>query len=108
MTPLQYGDHRPYAAVTLISFWRERAENRALRRGRESPGEFLQDQLFEWLDSSDVAADAPNLPSVALLFGQFVKHDLFSYAQYVQRLIARGEQGLDVTQVWRPRTCSFI
>lgn len=99
VTPLQYGDHRPYAAFSLLSCWRDKAEERALRRGRDSPDDFIQDQLFDWLDSSDVAADNANVPNVALLFGQFVKHGLFSYPKYVQRLIARGEQGLLIAQV---------
>ncbi len=99
VTPLQHGDHRPYAAVSLLRFWCLQEEERAIRRGRESPHDFMQDQLFDWLDSSEIAADADNLHSVALVFGQLVKQGLFSYPQYIQRLIARGEQGLDYTQV---------
>lgn len=99
VTPLQHGDHRPYAAVSLLRFWCLQEEERAIRRGRESPHDFMQDQLFDWLDSSEIAGDADNLHSVALVFGQLVKQGLFSYPQYIQRLIARGEQGLDYTQV---------
>ena len=99
VTPLQFGDHRPYAAATLLRFWRSRAEERATRRDRESPDDFLHDLLFDWLDSNEVAADAANLPRVAMLYGQLVKRDLFSYAKYVQRLIARGEPGLSDTEV---------
>ncbi|KAF8876501.1 hypothetical protein BD779DRAFT_1560397 [Infundibulicybe gibba] len=90
VTPLQYGDHRPFAAVTLIRKWRERAGDRATRRDFTPPDEFLQDHLFEWLDSSEVSENPDNIRAVALLFGKLVKHELFSYAKYIQRLIARG------------------
>lgn len=99
MTPLQYGDHRPYAAVTLLHLWRNRAEERATRRDTTSPDELVQDRLFDWLDGSEVAGDMSNLRSVAILFGSLVRHELFSYANYIQRLIARGEPGLSFTQV---------
>ncbi|KAF5388867.1 hypothetical protein D9757_005681 [Collybiopsis confluens] len=98
VTPLQYGDHRAFAAVTLIQQWRTKAGDRANRRDASPPDEFLQDQLFEWLDSSDVAGDLINIAAVALLYGKLVKHELFSYASYIQRLIARGEPGLSFTE----------
>ncbi|OJT09261.1 Mediator of RNA polymerase II transcription subunit 12 [Trametes pubescens] len=94
VTPLQYGDHRPYAAACLLQIWRNKAEERALRRDAPSPDGQIQDLLFDWLDGSDVAGESGNLPAVALLFGQLVKRELFSYEQYMQRLIARGETGL--------------
>lgn len=99
ITPLQYGDHRPYAAATLLKYWRDRVEERALRRDRECPYDVVQDHLFEWLDISEVAVEQGNLNSVALLFGELVKKGLFDYSRYVQRLIARGEIGLCVTEV---------
>lgn len=104
VTPLQYGDHRPYAAACLLQIWRNKAEERALRRDAPSPDGQIQDLLFDWLDGSDVAGESGNLPAVALLFGQLVRRELFSYEQYMQRLIARGETGLsfgDVSLVQR-------
>ncbi|KAJ3876102.1 hypothetical protein F5051DRAFT_44422 [Lentinula edodes] len=98
VTPLQYGDHRAFAAVTLIQKWRTKAGDRANRRDASPPDGFLQDQLFEWLDSSDVAGEPENIAAVALLYGKLVKHELFSYASYIQRLIARGEPGLSFTE----------
>ncbi|KAJ3761793.1 hypothetical protein EV360DRAFT_37070 [Lentinula raphanica] len=98
VTPLQYGDHRAFAAVTLIQKWRTRAGDRANRRDASPPDGFLQDQLFEWLDSSDVAGETGNIAAVALLYGKLVKHELFSYASYIQRLIARGEPGLSFAE----------
>ncbi|KAJ7128929.1 hypothetical protein C8R43DRAFT_1026393 [Mycena crocata] len=91
VTPLQFGDHRPFAAVTLIRNWRDKVGDRATRRDFAGPDEFLQDQLFDWLDTSDIAGEPQNLGAVAILFGKLVKEDLFSYAGYIQRLIARGE-----------------
>src|ERR1700691_5830327 len=99
LTPLQYGDHRVYAAVTLLRLWRNKCEDRAMRRDFTSPDDFLQDQLFDWLDESDVAGDDANLSSVVRLFGKLGKDGLFEYAKYVQRLIARGGPGLSDTQV---------
>jgi len=99
ITPLQFGDHRPYAAATLIRLWRDKCEERAMRREFTSPREFLQDQLFDWLDESEVGGEDSNLRSVAGLFGKFVRDGLFDYAKYVQRLVARGEPGLSYTEV---------
>ena len=99
VTPLQYGNHRPFAAVTLIKNWRDKACERATRRDFITPNELLQDQLFDWLDTSDVAGEPNNIRDVALLYGKLVKHELFSYASYIQRLIARGEPGLSFAEV---------
>lgn len=102
VTPLQFGDHRPYAAATLIGLWRNKCEERAMRREFTSPNEFLQDQLFDWLDESEIAGEECNLRNVAELFGKLVKDSLFDYAKYVQRLVARGEPGLSYTEVNHP------
>jgi len=101
ITPLQFGDHRPYAAATLLRLWRKRCGERAMRRDFTSPDDFLQDQLFDWLDESEPAAEEANLSSVAGLYGKLVRDGLFQYAKYVQRLVARGEPGLSYTQVCR-------
>jgi mediator of RNA polymerase II transcription subunit 12 len=99
VTPLQYGDHRPFAAATLIRNWRDRAGDRATRRDFTPPDASLQDQLFDWLDSSDIASETGNIRAVAVLFGNLLKCELFSYASYIQRLVARGEQGLSFVEV---------
>src|SRR5271168_765747 len=70
VTPWQYGDHRPFAAATLIRTWRDKACDRASRRNVATPSEFLQDQLFDWLDTSEVAGEARNIRDVALLYGK--------------------------------------
>ncbi|KAG1745538.1 uncharacterized protein EDB91DRAFT_1236376 [Suillus paluster] len=80
VTPLQYGSHRPYAAVTLLQAYHERNARRELSSAT------LHDHLFDWLDSKPVAREAGNLRAIA--------GGLFDYAAYVQRLVARGEQGL--------------
>lgn len=99
VTPLQYGDHRPFAAATLIRTWRDKACDRATRRNIANPSDFLQDQLFDWLDTSEVAGETSNIRDIALLYGKLVKHDVFSYASYIQRLVARGEVGLSYAEV---------
>lgn len=104
VTPLQYGDHRPFAAATLIQSWRNRACDWACRRDTGTPSEFLQDQLFDWLDNSDVAGEPSNIGNVALLYGKLVRHDIFSYSGYIQRLIARAEPGLAFADVSTPPT----
>ncbi|KAJ7502832.1 hypothetical protein B0H11DRAFT_1986564 [Mycena galericulata] len=108
VTPLQFGDHRPFAAVTLIRNWRVKVGDRATRRDFAGPDEFLQDQLFDWLDTSDIAGDQQNLRAVANLFGKLVKDDLFSYASYIQRLVARGESGLSYSEVNVSRHRDFL
>ncbi|KAJ7690646.1 hypothetical protein B0H17DRAFT_1064288 [Mycena rosella] len=108
VTPLQFGDHRPFAAVTLIRNWRDKVGDRATRRDFAGPNEFLQDQLFDWLDTSDIAGDPHNLHPVAILFGKLVKDDLFSYAGYIQRLVARGESGLSYSEANGSRHRDFL
>ncbi|KAF5386158.1 hypothetical protein D9615_002361 [Tricholomella constricta] len=108
VTPLQYGDHRPFAAVTLIRNWRTQAGDRATRRDFNPPDEILQDRLFEWLDSSDVAREPDNIRAVSLLYGKLVKYELFSYASYIQRLIARGEAGLSFIENTESRHRKFL
>ena len=103
VTPLQYGDHRSFAAATLIRTWRDKACDRATRRNVTNPSDFLQDQLFDWLDTSEVAGEASNIRDVSLLYGKLVKHDAFSYASYIQRLVARGEVGLSYAEVLHSR-----
>lgn len=82
VTPRQYGDHRPFAAVTLLRNWRDKAGARATRRDCTPPDERLQDQLFDWLDSSEAAGDPESIRAVTLIFGKLVKHELFSYELY--------------------------
>lgn len=96
---MQYGDHRPYAAMSLLRAWRDRAEERASRRDGANPNEVIQDELFDWLDDNEYAGEAGNLPAVSLLFGELVEKGLFSYDQYIQRIIARGEMGLSFSEV---------
>jgi mediator of RNA polymerase II transcription subunit 12, fungi type len=88
---MQYGDHRPLAAVTLIRRWHATVTERAQRREYLHPDELLQDSLFAWLDSSVTAGQHENLKSITLLFGYLVKEGFFSFAEYLQRLVARGE-----------------
>ncbi|KAH9940479.1 uncharacterized protein BXZ73DRAFT_88710 [Epithele typhae] len=97
VTPLQYGDHRPYAAAGLLQLWRNRAEDRAIRRDAPGPDDAIQNMLFDWLNESDVAKERANLPAMSLLYGQLVKHGLFDFDAYMGRLIARGEEGLSFT-----------
>ncbi|KAG2113880.1 uncharacterized protein F5147DRAFT_788005 [Suillus discolor] len=92
VTSLQYGSHRPYAAVTLLQAYHERNARRELSSAT------LHDYLFDWLDSKPVVREAGNLRAVAGLFGKLMKSGLFDYAAYVQRLVARGEEGLSLSE----------
>ncbi|KAG1807752.1 hypothetical protein EV424DRAFT_1543731 [Suillus variegatus] len=92
VTSLQYGSHRPYAAVTLLRAYHERNARRELSSAT------LHDYLFDWLDSKPVVREAGNLRAVAGLFGKLMKNGLFDYAAYVQRLVARGEEGLSLSE----------
>jgi hypothetical protein len=100
VTPLQFGDHRPYVAATILRRARAQWGARAARRNSAAPDGKLQDLLFEWLNREETCNE---VASVALLFGELVRNELFSYASYVQRLIARCEPGLlcsEVSRVW--------
>ncbi|KAI6121312.1 hypothetical protein F5141DRAFT_1186585 [Pisolithus sp. B1] len=92
VTPLQFGPHRTYAAVFLLSQYRQRTARREVSLSA------LQDYLFDWLDTSEVAAESGNLRGVSALFGKLVKDGLFDYASYLQRLVARGEESLSYAQ----------
>lgn len=93
VTPLQFGPHRPFAAATLLLQYCERTARRELSCTT------LHDYLFDWLDTSEVAADSANLKSVSAVFGKLVKNSLFDYATYIQRLVARSEPGLSCSEV---------
>ncbi|KAK2467842.1 hypothetical protein APHAL10511_000137 [Amanita phalloides] len=90
----QYGYHRPFAAVSLLSMWQAKFSERAHRRDLMSPREFLQDRLFDWLDLSGTARVEENLSAITLLYGNLIAQGSFCYAAYVRRLVARGEPGL--------------
>lgn len=83
-------------AATILRRARAQWGARAARRDSAAPDGKLQDLLFEWLDRDETGND---VASVALLFGELVRSELFSYASYVQRLIARGEPGLLYSEV---------
>lgn len=88
--------------MSFLRLWRDKTEERAIRRDFPSPDELIQDELFDWLDSSEIAGDEKNLTAVSVLFGELIEAGLFSYDQYIQRLIARGEVGMshgDVSQI---------
>lgn len=104
ISPTQYGHHRHYLVVTIISAWCDQQNDRDARRQMErdsgsTPNEVLQDALFDFLDKSDMLAGGERLGDTALLFGQLGKAKLFSFAAYLQRLVARGEPGLSFTNV---------
>ncbi|KZT32862.1 hypothetical protein SISSUDRAFT_472618 [Sistotremastrum suecicum HHB10207 ss-3] len=102
--PTQYGHHRPYIATTLVIQWRTRMLEMQTQGEFPShdPREFLQDALFDWLESCDRTHEKTNVPHVAYLYGELIRRDAFSYEKYVQRLIARGES-LEVAK--EDRTC---
>ena len=108
VTPLQYGDHRIYAVANVLRQSKEKLDEQLSLRDPSSPrGDALfQMRLFEWLDTSKTVGELDNRRTVALLLGKLIKLQLFSYAQYVQRLIARGDVGLGPQTVgtcqWAP------
>ena len=96
VTPLQYGDHRIYAVANVLRQSKEKLDEQLALRDQSCPrGDALfQMRLFEWLDTSKIVGELENRRTVAPLLGQLIKLQLFSYTQYVQRLIARGDVGL--------------
>ncbi|KDQ49550.1 hypothetical protein JAAARDRAFT_42784 [Jaapia argillacea MUCL 33604] len=104
ITPLQYGDHRPYVVSTLLTRWLKRASRRTTHSDSidtdtnstntsgagSAPARILQDELFDWLDTCECTC----VEGVARLFGELGKNGLWSFDEYLGRLISRGEIGL--------------
>ncbi|KAI1317908.1 RNA polymerase II mediator complex subunit [Mortierella claussenii] len=110
ITNSRYGHHRVYVASMLLGFWRENPtlSPRIPLYERTSR---IQAALLEFLDSfngshhhasqhADTAhshhqqhnhGGEDTLDAVARLFGNLIHDRLFSYQQYLQRLIARGD-----------------
>lgn len=85
--------------MTLLRLWLDKAEDRTSIHDFTTPREQLQDELFNWLDTSESASDPDSVDNISLLFGELVENNLFSYDTYFQRLIARGEAGLSFEEV---------
>jgi len=94
--PLQFGDHRPYVVATILHCTPAEWGGRAARRNSAAPDGKLQDLLFEWLNWDETSNE---VASVALLFGEPVRNELFSYVLYAQRLIARCDPVLLCSEV---------
>ena len=109
-TPLQYGDHRVYAVTNLLRQSKEKLDEQLAMRDPSSPRgcALFQMRLFEWLDTSKIVGELENRRMVAPLLGQLIKLQLFSYTQYVQRLIARGDIGLRPQAVSLRNSTSFL
>ncbi|KAG0369656.1 RNA polymerase II mediator complex subunit [Gamsiella multidivaricata] len=111
ITNSRYGHHRIYLAGTLLGIWRESPvlSPRVPLHERTSR---LQGALLEFLDSFNGTHLQPThhldlnhghhqqhsthgsedtLEAIARLFGNLIHDRLFSYQQYLQRLIARGD-----------------
>lgn len=95
-TSSQFGSQRPYVVVSILDHWRVVTNERARRRNTLPSYEPLQDRIFEWLDNTELVEDKETIPAVASLLGKLVEKSLFSFDRYLERLIARGEQGLAV------------
>ncbi|KAF8928477.1 RNA polymerase II mediator complex subunit [Dissophora ornata] len=111
ITSSRYGHHRVYLAGTLLNIWRDSPmlSPRVPVHERSSQ---LQGALLEFLDSfngthnqasphQDMAHQhhqqnnshgiEDTQDAIARLFGNLIHDRLFSYQQYLQRLIARGD-----------------
>ncbi|TFL04760.1 hypothetical protein BDV98DRAFT_330597 [Pterulicium gracile] len=91
VSPLQHGDHRPIAAARLLSILKTVSQLEH-EKDRISRGAFIHDSIFEWLDTADVVGDPGNIALLSVLLEGVIDSSLFSYTEYIQRLVARGEQ----------------
>ncbi|KZT58942.1 hypothetical protein CALCODRAFT_549965, partial [Calocera cornea HHB12733] len=88
----QYGDHRPYAVASILRKWMDDAKLQAIRQKvKVKPAEMLQDRLFLWLHNYPAHSLQSDMPAIAILIGELIRRGVFSYARYVQELVARGE-----------------
>ena len=92
------GEHKYFAVASILYHWRERAKQRKVV---PHPKDFIHDELFEWLDTSDIARNrTSHLDSTALLYGELIRRRLFSYTKFIEKFIARGEarsRGIEVS-----------
>lgn len=120
ITNSRYGHHRIFLVGTLLRLWRD-SPNLAVHLSPLEKASRLQSALLEFLDSfngthhplsqSDNSSHGHHqqqqhldhheqhlqhssedvLEAMARLFGNLIRDRLFSYQQYIQRLIARGD-----------------
>ena len=81
------GPHRPYAVFTLLKVWLQ-AHNSTQGKIHHVDMFVL---LFRWLDTSPAARKSENVQAIRITFGEMIRSGLFSYTQYLNALIARGE-----------------
>ena len=75
--------------ATILRRARAQRGARAARRNSAAPDGKPQDLLLEWLNRDETSNEVASVAS--LLFGEPVRNELFSYASYAQRPIARCE-----------------
>ena len=80
----QLGNHRPYAAYTLLHRWSEQYDEH-----RPKPFDFYP-ILYKWLDTFPAAKKEDNALAIGITFGELIRQGLFSYSRYLQSLIANG------------------
>ncbi|KAF9335702.1 RNA polymerase II mediator complex subunit [Podila minutissima] len=117
ITNSRYGLHRIYLVGTLLSVWKESPILSASHISADEKGSRLQSALLEFLDrymggstlshhlshshtqghhhhqlshNPDQGIEETH-DAIARLFGNLIHSRLFSYQQYLQRLIARGD-----------------
>ncbi|KAG0022181.1 RNA polymerase II mediator complex subunit [Podila clonocystis] len=117
ITSSRYGLHRIYLVGTILSIWKESPSLSASHISADEKGSRLQSALLEFLDrymGGSPSSHHLSYPliqghhhhqlshnpeqgieethdAIARLFGNLIHGRLFSYQQYLQRLIARGD-----------------
>ncbi|WVQ98147.1 hypothetical protein IAU59_005269 [Kwoniella sp. CBS 9459] len=86
----QLGSHRPYAVYTILKHWHEQHEEHQSKQPRPHIIELFP-ILYKWLDSSTAARKEENVQAIGITFGELTRQGSFSYGQYLQALISRGQ-----------------
>jgi len=107
ITNSRHGHHRVYLVGTLLGIWKESPSLPPHMLTDAEKSSRLQSALIEFLDNFNGTTMDPHqnsqhhhhqsagsedtLEAMTRLFGNLIHERLFSYQQYLQRLIARGD-----------------
>ncbi|OCF32517.1 hypothetical protein I316_05697 [Kwoniella heveanensis BCC8398] len=86
----QLGSHRPYAVYTILKHWHNQHEEHQSKQPRPHVIEFFP-ILYKWLDTSAAARKEENVHAIGITIGELTRQGIFSYGQYLQALISKGQ-----------------
>ena len=88
-TPYRAGKHRGVLVAKLLAIKQDQIEENSERKLVP----YFQEHLFNYLhdNASKLKEKTTPFNNLIILFGELIRHDIFSHSYYVQALISRGE-----------------